>query len=113
MTVSRLPDPNQTPHRAKRFIATAAEHEAWRCSITWGSASSRIKSLNAPAKPVWQRCYVQRAVLRKHKGSRTRCKAVHRPGRRHVRIGAQCNNWRHELSADLANQRPVIAMKML
>lgn len=55
----------------------------------------------------------QKSVSRKVKGSANRKKAVQRLGNLHRKIAAQRADWLHKLSAELANEHPVIAIEDL
>jgi putative transposase len=77
------------------------------------SDGQKVPPLDALKKQQRRLKHAQRAVSRKHKGSRNRRKAVDRLGRLHSRIAAQRSDWLHKLSTELADAHPVIAIEDL
>lgn len=72
-----------------------------------------VPPLQAMARQQCRLRRYQRSVSRKKKGSVNRGKALARLGQLHRRIARQRNDWLHQLSTELADRHPVIAIEDL
>lgn len=77
------------------------------------SDGGKVEPLKVLARQQQRLKRQQRCVSRRKKGSKNRRKAVDRLANLHRRIARQRSDWLHQLTSELANRNPVIAIEDL